>query len=387
MKIDEMRNMNIKNTFRAIFGKEQDVIEDIGCHPNFKQLENSDVLENGYSVTMFMDIAGSTKLSQLYSPEIVFNIKNTIIKYAIEIIQSFDGHVHRIMGDAVMAFFRSAEKEKLNKQNDSAIDSLNCAIYIIEIMESVVTPILRDIGAEDSIGIRIGIDYGKHNDVVWGNYGAHNAFEVTATSYYVDVAAKLQQVAKTNKIMIGDNFKILIGFGNEYLSYLEKTENGQVNKIKYVRPNYKIRGQLINYQQYELNNKALFDFLPFGKMSDTKIIVKLIASDNNRSFEYKNCSYSLDKGLKLLFKVEYPEENPREILHIKSRKQNTGPESESYNANNEVVRIHKMKYYNGSYHGQLTESTKYKGIHHMYIDICDEKNNLIDSTCFSLYTS
>ncbi|MDE9430960.1 adenylate/guanylate cyclase domain-containing protein [Xenorhabdus bovienii] len=336
---------------------------------------------------MFMDIVGSTKLGRLYEPERVFNIKNTIIKHAIEIIQSFDGHVHRIMGDAVMAFFRSSEKEKLNKQNDSAIDSLNCAIYIIEMMERVVVPVLGEIGAEDPIGIRIGIDYGEYNDVVWGNYGAHNAFEVTATSYYVDVAAKLQQVAKTNKIMIGDNFKKLIGFGDEYTSYLEKTKNGEVNKIKHVRPNYKIRGQLINYRQYELNNKALFDFLPFGKMFDTEIKVKLIVSVDNFSFEYKNCSYSLDKGLKLLFKVEYPENNLKKIPHIRSRKQNTGPESKSHNANNEVIRTHLMEYYNSSFHGEINESTSYRGLHHMYIDVCDEKNNVIDSTCFSLYIS
>ncbi|MEQ5226027.1 adenylate/guanylate cyclase domain-containing protein [Proteus cibi] len=386
--IDVMRDMDVRATFRSLFGKTSALISDIGCHPDFLHLKDSEYLENGYSITMFMDIAGSTKLGRLYSPDIVFNIKNTIIKYAIKIIQAFDGHVHRIMGDAVMAFFRSKEKEQLKRQMDNAIDSLNCGVYLIEFMENVITPILSELGAEDPIGIRIGIDYGAHEDIVWGNYGAHNAFEVTATSYYVDVAAKLQQVAKTNKIMIGENFKKLIGFGDEYVSRLEKISNGETQKICYVKPNYNINGKKINYNQYELKNKILFKYLPFGIYLNTSIEVRLFAKNkiDNTIFEYKNCSQALDKHLELSFKVKYTNKTvPAKKLHIKSRKQNTGPESESQNANIPITKIQQMDYYNYSYHGEITESTLYKGLHHMYIDICDEDNRIIESTCFSLY--
>lgn len=386
--INVMRDMDVKNTFRKLFGKNNNLIEKIGCHPDFEYLKDSEDLVNGYAVTMFMDIVGSTKLGKLHPPETVFNIKNTIIKYAIEIIQAFDGHVHRIMGDAVMAFFRNSNKENTNKQNDSAIDALNCAIYVIEMMENVVTPILNDIGSEDPVGIRIGIDYGKHDDVIWGNYGAHNAFEVTATSYYVDIAAKLQQTARTNKIMIGNNLKKLIGFGNEYISTLKRTKKGDEVEIIYVQPNYKINKQPINYCQYELKNKDLFNFLPFGKWSDTKIKVKLTVSDKNGNlFDYKNCSSALDKNLDLLFEIEYPKTHLTKNLRLKSIKQNTGPESESKNDHHPEKKLHDMNYYNNSYHGKIEESTRYRGLHHMYIYICDEQYNEIDKTCFSLYIS
>ncbi|MGS4633918.1 hypothetical protein [Enterobacter roggenkampii] len=128
--------------------------------------------------------------------ETVFNIKNTIIKYAIEIIQAFDGHVHRIMGDAVMAFFRTKEHEASESlMMKNAVDSINCATYLIEFMEKVITPIIEEQGADEPVGIRVGVDYGNNDDVIWGNYGAFGAFEVTATSYNVDVAAKLQHAS------------------------------------------------------------------------------------------------------------------------------------------------------------------------------------------------
>ncbi len=34
-------------------------------------------------------------------------------------------------------------------------------------MENIITPILNNIGTEDPIGIRIGMDYGLHDDIVW----------------------------------------------------------------------------------------------------------------------------------------------------------------------------------------------------------------------------
>lgn len=131
---------DVKTELRNVFCKKAEVNEAIGCHPDFDKLRVNDELRNGYAVTMFFDIAGSTKLGKTYPPEMVFNIKNTIIKYVIEIIQAFDGHVHRIMGDAVMAFFRSEEKSIAGKKIDSAIDAINAGVYILEFMEQVIRP-------------------------------------------------------------------------------------------------------------------------------------------------------------------------------------------------------------------------------------------------------
>jgi adenylate cyclase len=58
-------------------------------------------------------------------------------------------------------------------------------------IRNVVLPTL----GRDNLGVRIGLDYGRDRDVLWSSYGYPGVDEVTATSFFVDVAAKLQQAA------------------------------------------------------------------------------------------------------------------------------------------------------------------------------------------------
>ncbi|HEJ9060176.1 TPA: adenylate/guanylate cyclase domain-containing protein [Serratia fonticola] len=338
---------------------------------------------------MFFDIAGSTKLGKTYPPEVVFDIKNTVIRYVIEIIQAFDGHVHRIMGDAVMAFFRSNKKTLENREIDSGIDAINAGIYILEFMEQVVRPELGDAQAEHPIGVRVGIDYAKEEDIVWGNYGTSGAFEVTATSYNVDVAAKLQQAAGTDHIMIGENLKVLLGLGNEYLSvpfrnYKDEDGNECRRDYPYVRPNYRVRGEQINYKQYVLDSDMYFTFLPYG-IESKNINVSLTASRNGTSIQYFcPCAESLDKGMSLTFHVTY-NAPPQERFTVKSVKKNTGPEARAKGDTSPKTRFKEMQYYDSAWHADVTEATSYHGLHHMNIIILNENSEKVDETVFSIY--
>jgi hypothetical protein len=47
-------------------------------------------------------------------------------------------------------------------------------------------PKLNELGVDENLGIRIGIDYGAHDQVIWGKYGYMESQEVTATSFFVD---------------------------------------------------------------------------------------------------------------------------------------------------------------------------------------------------------
>lgn len=380
---------DVKTELRKIFCKKAEVNEAIGCHPDFEDLRVNDELRNGYAVTMFFDIAGSTKLGKTYPPEMVFNIKNTIIRYVIEIIQAFDGHVHRIMGDAVMAFFRSEEKSIQNRKIDSAIDAINAGVYILEFMEQVIRPELGDQGSEERIGVRLGIDYAKDDEIVWGNYGVSGAFEVTATSYHVDVAAKLQQAADTDTIMIGENLKSLLGLGMEYLSTKwkwVKNEDGTEFKryYRYVKPNYRVKGSQINYLQYAFDSEAYFKFLPYGIESKNISVVLTATANNVEKKIYCPCSESLDKGMSLNFHVIFnaPAGQP---YTVKAVKRNTGPEAEKNSALKEVKKDRVMSFYAGQWHADISESTSYHGLHHMEIKIYDCHDLEVDSTIFSIF--
>ena len=117
------RYREMQTLIRPYFGKLGTRAPKIGDHPDYMHLKKNRGTEFGPVTTLFMDIAGSTKLGLVYSPEQVYEIKNRFITTAIDLVSAFDGHVHRIMGDAVMAYFGGTSVSV----EQGAIDALNCA--------------------------------------------------------------------------------------------------------------------------------------------------------------------------------------------------------------------------------------------------------------------
>ena len=93
-----------KQELRDLVGKLQVYPEDIGSHPDFANLDENESTYH-YIVSVFLDIKGSTKLATKLPLEDVKFIKNGTIITAIDIFQAFNGHIHRLQGDAVFAFF------------------------------------------------------------------------------------------------------------------------------------------------------------------------------------------------------------------------------------------------------------------------------------------
>ncbi|WP_147198401.1 adenylate/guanylate cyclase domain-containing protein [Pantoea sp. CCBC3-3-1] len=377
----------VKNIVRHKFGKHGQLQKSFGCHPDFEDINGTDELRYGYSVTLFMDIIGSTKLGVIYTPEEVFGIKNDIIRCAIETIDSFDGHVHRIMGDAVMAFFRSERKKADGLIMDSGIDALNCSAFLIEMMEKVVSPKLSDIGAE-KIGIRIGIDYGKDEDVIWGTYGYLGSHEVTATSYHVDVAAKLQQKAPKNSILVGENFAELLGFDDDLLKVMEKNKNGIPEKKTFVTPNYiTIDGKPKNYRQFLVDHKSYNTYTPinsYPEHMELSATIKRSAKDPSDD-EYYRCSRSIKKGAGVSFKVKYYDIHERDLKFL-FRVENTGEEARGHDNNGNHECYVAAKYQgNGVYFASHWEDTKFKGIHHMFVSVWSGNTRLMGEERFSIF--
>lgn len=377
----------VKNLVRHKFGKHGQMQKSFGCHPDFEDIEHENEMRHGYAITLFMDIIGSTKLGVTYTPLEVFGIKNDIIRCAIETIDSFDGHVHRIMGDAVMVFFRSNRKQNDGLVMDHAIDALNCSVFLIEMVKKVVSPRLVDMGA-DKIGIRIGIDYGKDEDVIWGKYGYHGSHEVTATSYHVDVAAKLQQKAPKNSILVGDNFVNLLGFDEPFISVLEKMKSGVYEKQEFVRPNYlKKDGQPRDYRQFLINHEVYKKLTPIDSYPDTLQISATLkkSKDSPSHDEYERCSRSIKKSTGISFKAKYKSVPDRKLRFL-FRVENTGVEAgeKEDNANHQefVDAVHQG---DGNYFARHWEGTWYKGIHHMFVSVWSGETRITQEEVFSIF--
>lgn len=244
---------------RVSYGKGEPSEACIGDHPDFVHLKHSGEICYHSITTLFMDIESSTRLSLLYNLEDVFRIKNSFIRAAMEVIKAFDGHVHRIMGDAVMAYFGGKDV----KPENSVVDALNCASLLMFLTKRVLIPILEKEGYGGEFGIRIGIDYGKKEDVLWSCYGYPNMSEVTATSFFVDVASKLQHAAGRNQIMVGQSLWKFIDFPDELLFYKTVQKDGKDIEKPYLEPNHTDNeGNPINYSQRLLNWEKYLRYSP-----------------------------------------------------------------------------------------------------------------------------
>lgn len=363
---------DIQKQLRRCFGKSGLNKNNIGGHPDFDYLVNERKTQKGYVTTLFIDIKNSTKLGLIYSPEIVFSIKNDIIKCAIETILAFDGHVHRIMGDAVLAFFRTAQRPE-----NSAINAINCSVCLVKFIEEIVSPRLtqQDI---DPVSIRIGIDYGADENVLWGMYGYQGASEVTATSFYVDVAAKLQQSASKNRIMIGDSLRTLIDIPDNYLCLKKDGED----ICRYVKPNYRdATGKQINYKQFEFKNDDYFQLLP---LNDHKInlipyyqddfSVEMTITDANGSpsqDEYYSCAKIVPKSRTIKFKTKFNGSNDTSYK-VRYRVENNGIDAKRAdpisNGNHETF-VDAVYQQNNNYLAVHCEPTAYLGLHYMFVSI------------------
>jgi len=240
---------SVQNIVRPLFGKGDPHLPSIGDHPGFVHLDGTNRQEFCAVSTLFMDIENSTRMGVVFGPEEAYRRKNAIVCMAIEIIKTFDGHVHRIMGDAVMAYFGGPDTDP----HTAAIDALNCAAFLRYFFGSVILPQLNGGNEEDSVGIRIGLDHGPRDHVLWASYGYAGMSEVTATSFYVDVASKLQGQAGFNRVLIGQSLKEFLDFPDELLEVPTRSRDGEKELDPYIRPNYtRPDGSRMNYRKYRL---------------------------------------------------------------------------------------------------------------------------------------
>ncbi|MEQ9908343.1 adenylate/guanylate cyclase domain-containing protein [Pectobacterium odoriferum] len=349
-------NENNVNELMAIyFGNRTYLHRGIGTHPDFEAISTApEKMIFGYTTTLFIDIVGSTKLSyELKDPEKVFRIKNYILRYSIAIIQAFGGVVHRIMGDAVLAFFRSRDNEG-DKEVDSAIDAINSASYIIKFMKTKVINGLKEVIDTEELGLRIGIEHGDKESVLWSSYGMNDTREITATSFYVDVAAKLQQATERNTILIGQNLKRKIGLDHS------QTSHAIAGFLKF--------DETDKYRAFQLSTKYI-DSLPIkSSVADNEIELKAYI----RETQYYSFSKSIPIGDKIKFIATLKSQPNQNSLVFEFSRINNGTSSWFAKNKGETktpIKIDAIEKESGVYTAEHSEEATYKGLHSMKVRV------------------
>jgi adenylate cyclase len=132
---------------------------------------------------LFADIRNFTSMSESMAPEAVVEVLNTYFTEMVDLVFKYKGTLDKFVGDALMAVFGVPLPLP-----QAATRAAECALamqrHLRQMQAAGQTPIQ---------GMRIGINTGE---AIVGNIGSHRRMDFTVVGDAVNVAARLQELAK-----------------------------------------------------------------------------------------------------------------------------------------------------------------------------------------------
>jgi class 3 adenylate cyclase len=183
---DEMRQMQhlIRSTFERFV--HPSVVEQLLHDPT--QVKLGGKLQE--VTVMFADMEGFTSMSEHVDPEQVLTLINRYHDLIVGLIQQHSGMIDKFLGDGLMALFNTP---------------LPLADHTRHAVESAlaIRAVLAEFHAELDPQQRMGINFGIHTGLaVVGNVGATQIMDYTAVGDTVNVAARLQGLARGSQILV-----------------------------------------------------------------------------------------------------------------------------------------------------------------------------------------
>lgn len=210
----------IKDMFSRYLSSE--VVQHLMASPEQVELGGS-----GKQATVFFaDIRGYTSFSEGRTPEYIVEVLNEYFSEAVEIVLRHKGFIDKFIGDCIMA----AWGVPMTSEREDAINAVACAL---EIQKLIGDP-KRTFFHGDAENLRVGI--GMHTGyLVAGNLGSSRRMNYSVIGDTVNVAARLEGVAKAGEVIITENTKTFLD--NAFV--LEEREpvrvKGKVEPIKIYR--------------------------------------------------------------------------------------------------------------------------------------------------------
>src|SRR5262245_24013065 len=163
-------------------------------------------------------MVGSTALSARLDPEDLREILRAFQTCCENAVHSFGGHIARYMGDGILAYFGFPAAHE-----DDAERAVQAAFEVVKAVSGLSFP-----GAT-TIEIRIGIATGL---VVVGDLiGAGPSREFALIGEAPNVAARLQQIAKPNEILVAPSTRRLLGQQFEFADLGEHEIKGHSGPV------------------------------------------------------------------------------------------------------------------------------------------------------------
>ena len=148
-------------------------------------------------VVLYVDLVGSTTMALELPSDKIAIIISSFAQEMAAVIRQHHGYVLKFVGDAVIGYFVAEGNALLTADN-----AVNCAKSMNTVIQKGINPILNQYDYPDLM-IKIGVDFGQ-NIIV--RYGADKIIShVDLLGPAMNIAAKIQNMAKSNQILIGSD--------------------------------------------------------------------------------------------------------------------------------------------------------------------------------------
>ncbi len=187
---ERFRKRKILNVFRTYMAPQ--VVDELGKSGNY-EIELGG--QNREIAVLFVDIRGFSSLSEGLLAEDVVGFLNRYLGLVTEAIFKNEGTLDKFIGDAVMAVYNAPLDIE-----DYWYKAVQTGLDIIHSVDMVKEEIKREFGIEIACGV--GIHCGS---AVVGNIGCSFRMDYTAIGDTVNVAERLESIAKRGQVLISSD--------------------------------------------------------------------------------------------------------------------------------------------------------------------------------------
>lgn len=175
-----------------------DVVDSLMKHPELVKPGG----DKKNATVFFGDIRGYTSFSENKPPEYIIEVLNAYFSEAVEIIVNHKGFIDKFIGDAIMA----AWGVPMQSEEQDAVEAVHSALEIQELIKSSKRTFFK--GEASNLKVGIGLHTGP---LVAGNLGSVRRLNYSVIGDTVNVAARLEGVAKGGEVIITQDTRDLIG--------------------------------------------------------------------------------------------------------------------------------------------------------------------------------
>jgi len=161
--------------------------------PSVEKPEELPTRQRKLVTLLYMDVVGSTAMTQHLDPEDNLEMMEKALLRLIEPIQEHGGHVTRYTGDGFKAVFG----DPIAKEDDPE-QAIRAGLEILDVSKELAQEIEKDWGIED-FQIRIGIDTGL------AALGGQTEAEDTVKGRVVNLAVRIESAAPPGGLLISHN--------------------------------------------------------------------------------------------------------------------------------------------------------------------------------------